>query len=141
MEIFISEKLITVSDMVEEAYFFANEGNTYIRYWNRGLQHPRGKVFDKNNKLVFEGEYRKGAREGKGVYNYEGGEVYDGMFVNGKREGKGVFTWREGLKWDGGFKNDDLNGEGTFTDGKETFNGTFKDGEIVENKLLFELLK
>ena len=63
------------------------------------------------------------------------------MFVNGKREGKGVFTWRDGLKWEGGFKNDDLNGEGTFTDGKETFNGTFKDGEIVENKLLFELLK
>ena len=123
------------------AYIFANEGTTYIGYWDRGLQHPRGKVFDKNNKLVFEGEYRKGAREGKGVYNYEGGEVYDGMFVNGKREGKGVFTWRDGLKWEGGFKNDDLNGEGTFTDGKETFNGTFKDGEIVENKLLFELLK
>ncbi|HCC03803.1 MAG TPA: hypothetical protein DEP51_02955 [Clostridiales bacterium] len=115
------------------AYIFANEGTTYIGYWDRGLQHPRGKVFDKNNKLVFEGEYRKGAREGKGVYNYEGGEVYDGMFVNGKREGKGVFTWRDGLKWEGGFKNDDLNGEGTFTDGKETFNATFKDGEIVEN--------
>ena len=57
-------------------------------------------IFDKNNKLVFEGEYRKGAREGKGVYNYEGGEIYDGMFVNGKRD-KGVFTWKDGLKWDG----------------------------------------
>ena len=68
------------------AYIFANEGTTYIGYWDRVLQHVKGKVFDKNNKLVFEGEYKKGAREGKGVYNYEGGEIYDGLFVNEKEK-------------------------------------------------------
>ena len=92
-----------------------------------------GKVFDKNNKLVFEGEYKKGVRNGKGVYNYEGGENYDGMFVNGLREGKGVFTWKDGLKWEGLFKNDELNGEGVFHNGNETFKGTFKDGDLVDN--------
>ena len=55
------------------------------------------------------------------------------MFINGKREGKGVFTWSDGLRWEGTFKNDDLDGEGKFTDGNETFNAKFKDGEIVEN--------
>ena len=115
------------------AYIFGKEGTTYIGYWDNGLQFVKGKVFDKNNKLVFEGEYKKGNREGKGVYNYEGGEQYDGMFVNGLREGKGVFTWSDGLKWEGIFKNDDLNGEGVFHDGKKSFKATFKDGDLVDN--------
>ena len=115
------------------AYIFGKDGTVYIGYWDNGLQFVKGKVFDKNNKLVFEGEYKKGVRNGKGVYNYEGGEKYEGMFVNGLREGKGVFTWNDGLKWEGLFKNDELNGEGVFQDGKETFKGTFKDGDLVEN--------
>ena len=115
------------------AYIFGKDGTVYIGYWDNGLQFVKGKVFDKNNKLVFEGEYKKGVRNGKGTYNYEGGEKYEGMFVNGLREGKGVFTWNDGLKWEGLFKNDELNGEGVFHDGKETFKGTFKDGDLVEN--------
>ena len=73
---------------------------------------------------------KKGLKEGKGAYNYKGGEKYDGMFVSGLKEGKGVF---DGLKWDGTFKNDELDGEGTFYDGKESFKATFKDGDLVEN--------
>ena len=113
------------------AYIFGREGTTYIGYWDNGLQFVKGKVFDKKNKLIFEGEYKKGLRDGKGVYNYDGGEKYDGMFAQGIREGKGVFTWKDGLKWDGFFKNDDLDGEGTFSDGKESFKATFKDGDLV----------
>ena len=115
------------------AYMFGKEGTTYVGYWDNGLQFVKGKVFDSKDKLVFEGEYKKGKREGKGVYNYEGGENYDGMFVNGLREGKGVFTWKDGLKWEGLFKNDELNGEGVFHNGNETFKGTFKDGDLVDN--------
>ena len=115
------------------AYIFGREGTTYIGYWESGLQFVKGKVFDKNNKLIFEGEYKNGLREGKGVYNYEGGEKYEGMFANGLKHGKGVFTWKNGLKWDGAFKMDEFDGEGTFHDGQESFKATFKDGNLVEN--------
>ena len=116
------------------AFIFEREGTVYIGYWDKGFQFVRGKVFDKkDNKLIFEGEYKKGLKDGKGVYNYRGGEKYDGMFVNGLKEGKGVFTWSDGLRWDGTFKNDELNGEGTFYDGQESFKATFKDGDLVEN--------
>ena len=115
------------------AYIFGREGTTYIGYWESGLQFVKGKVFDKNNKLIFEGEYKNGLREGKGVYNYEGGEKYDGMFANGLKHGKGVFNWKNGLKWDGAFKMDEFDGEGTFHDGQESFKVTFKDGNLVEN--------
>ena len=115
------------------AYIFTQEGTTYIGYWNQGLQFCRGKVYDKNNKLIYEGEYNKGFKEGKGVYNYYGGEKYEGMFVNGVREGKGTFYWKDGAKWEGSFKNDELNGEGRFYDGENTYEGTFKDGDLVEN--------
>ena len=58
MEIFISEKLIMVLDMVEEHTSWLMK-ELYIGYWDSGAQ------------------------KGKGVYNYEGGEVYDGVFVRG----------------------------------------------------------
>ena len=51
--------------------------------------------------MVIKGEYKNGLRDGKGVYNYSGGEKYDGMFANGLRDGKGVFTWKNGLNWPG----------------------------------------
>ena len=115
------------------AYVFAKEKITYIGYWDKGFQFLKGKVFDKNGKLVFEGEYKNGVRDGKGVYNYDGGEKYDGTFVNGLREGKGVFTWNDQIRWEGPFKNDEMNGEGVMFDGQESYKATFKDGDLVEN--------
>ena len=115
------------------AYIFGKEGTTYIGYWDKGMQFVKGKVFDRSNRLIFEGEYKNGLRDGKGVYNYQGGEKYEGMFAKGLKDGKGIFTWNDGLKWDGNFKKDNLEGEGTFFDGKETFKATFKDGNLVES--------
>ena len=115
------------------AFHFGKEGTTYVGYWDKGLQFVKGKVFDENNKLLFEGEYKNGLKEGKGVYNYPDGDKFDGTFVNGLREGPGVFTWSDGMRWEGPFQNDNLNGEGTFFDGKESYKATYKDGDLVEN--------
>ena len=114
------------------AFIFGAEETTYIGYWDKGLQFVKGKVFDKDNKIIFEGEYKDGLRNGNGVYNYSGGEKYDGKFANGLRDGKGIFNWKNGLKWDGFFKKDEFDGEGTFTDEKGSLKATFKDGDLVE---------
>ena len=40
-----------------------------------------------NNKILYEGEYLDGKRNGKGKeYDFNGKLIYDGEFVNGKRK-------------------------------------------------------
>ena len=58
------------------------------------------KIIDKNgfgkeselgtNRLIFEGEYLNGKRNGNGKeYNYDGELAFEGEYLNGQRNGKG----------------------------------------------------
>ena len=41
--------------------------------------------------MIFEGEYKKGKRHGKGrEFNEKGNIRYDGEYLNGERNGKGI---------------------------------------------------
>ena len=112
---------------------FRDEGTYYVGYWDNGRQYKRGKVFDKKNNLLYDGEYKNGIREGSGIYYYQTGEKYEGKFVNGLKDGKGTFYWKNGNKWEGYFKNDEMNGEGIFYDGEESFSAIYKNGELANN--------
>ena len=50
-----------------------------------------GKIYDAfENKLLFEGEFINGKRNGKGKkYNIYGNLIFEGEYLNGKRNGKG----------------------------------------------------
>ena len=117
------------------AMIFLNEGVFYVGYWDNGRQYRRGKVFDDNNNLIYEGQYKKGQKDGNGIYYYPNGEKYEGKFCNGIREGKGTFYWKDGSRWEGYFNNDEMNGEGIFYDDKEneSYTAIYKNGELVEN--------
>ena len=112
---------------------FGKEGTYYVGYWDNGRQSNRGKVFDSKNNLLYDGEYKKGLKEGIGVYYYPSGEKYEGKFVNGVKDGKGIFYWKDGSKWEGYFKNDEMNGEGIFYNGDESYGVVYKNGELIEN--------
>ena len=115
------------------AMIFQKEEAFYVGYWDNGRQYKKGKVFDmNNNNLIYDGEYKKGNRDGKGVYYYKNGERYEGKFKNGLREGKGIFFWKDGNRWEGYFKNDEMNGEGIFYDGNESYTAIYKNGELIE---------
>ena len=114
------------------AMIFQNEEAFYVGYWDNGRQYNKGKVYDINNNLIYEGEYKKGVRDGKGICYYQNGERYEGKFRNGKREGKGIFFWKDGSRWEGYFKNDEMNGEGIYYSGEESFTAIYKDGELIE---------
>ena len=45
---------------------------------------------------VYEGEYRAGKRDGRGVYMYAGGDVYEGEYKAGKMEGRGTYRLADG---------------------------------------------
>ena len=60
----------------------------YIIYEEKGI----GKEYDSNSntdKLIFEGQYLNGIRNGKGIEYYYDKILYDGEYLNGKRNGKG----------------------------------------------------
>lgn len=49
----------------------------------------------------FEGEYRDGLLNGRGVYVFANGSRYDGEYADDLRSGRGVFTHPDGESYDG----------------------------------------
>ena len=70
----------------------------------------------KTCKLIYEGEYLNGEKNGKGKeYFFKGKLKYEGEFSNGKRNGNGIEyfdngelkfkgEYRDGIKWNGYLK-------------------------------------
>ena len=62
-----------------------------------------------NDKLIYEGEFLDGIKNGKGKeYNKDGILIYEGKYLNGERNGKGKEYYK-----------DELIFEGEYLDGKE----------------------
>ena len=75
----------------------------YIIYESKG----KGKEYNNDDKLIYEGEYLNGQRNGKGKeYNENGKLKFEGEYLNGKRNGKGKEYYFHGkLKFDGEYLN------------------------------------
>ena len=51
------------------------------------MRNGKGKEYDDNGKLEFEGEYLNGERNGKGKEYYDNGNLkFEGQYINGKRQ-------------------------------------------------------
>ena len=82
---------------------------------NFNFKHGKGKFFGINDNILYEGDFIKDKREGKGKYYYENGEYYDGEFKNDLRNGKGIEYYKnKKVKYDGDFINDMYDGNGKF---------------------------
>ena len=64
-----------------------------------------------NNHDRYEGQFRNGKREGKGIYYFNNGNRYEGYFKNDIREGKGVLYF-DGNEYEGDFRYDEKEGKG-----------------------------
>ena len=68
------------------------------------------------NKLIFEGEYLNGKKNGKGKeYDYYGSLKFEGNYINGKRNGKGkeyINILEDKLIFEGEYLNGKRNGKG-----------------------------
>jgi hypothetical protein len=49
----------------------------------------------------YEGEFRAGRKQGKGVKTWPSGDRYEGDFVADRKEGKGTYTWGRNSAWAG----------------------------------------
>ena len=79
--------------------------------------------------MRYEGAFKADDFEGKGVM-VEGGDRYEGLWRAGKRNGRGVLTTPGGNRYEGDFKDDAITGQGVLTlrDGRK-FEGQLYDGK------------
>ena len=103
---------------------------------------------DRIGKLIFEGEYLNGKRNGKGKeYYYDGKLIFEGEYINGKKNGKGKkYNIYGQLEFEGEYLNDKIHGKGNKYNsiGDLEFEGEFfygkekKGKKYIKNKLEFE---
>ena len=129
------------------------EGDIFEGYFFKGMKEGLGR--EENKKIIYEGEYHKNLKCGKGICyfkllddQYEGefenntingkgvyywkkeGNYFKGNFIDGKMNGLGLFVWKDGNKYYGNYKNNIKEGKGKFiwNNGK-TFEGYFFNGK------------
>ena len=100
-----------------------NFKNVSQKYKVDGINGKGKEYLIKNNRLIFEGEYLNGKRNGKGKeYNDNWLIKYEGEYLNGKRNGKGKEYYHDGI----------LKFEGEYLNGKKW------NGKIYDNKSKLE---
>jgi hypothetical protein len=76
----------------------------------------------------YEGDYRDGKRDGRGVQTLVNGDRYEGEFRDDKLHGHGVYTFADGTRYEGEFRDDNFNGRGVLTGANgDRYEGEFRD--------------
>lgn len=94
-----------------------------------GVLQGKGKLYDENGLLIYEGNFLDGMKTGKGTCYEAGVKVYEGTFLEDVFEGKGII-YEDGVKvYEGQLSDSVPNGRGTsFTDTGVLYSGEFEDG-------------
>ena len=75
-----------------------------------GKRNGKGKEYDNNGKLIYEGEYLNGKRHGKGKeYDYNTNLIYEVEYLKGKRIGKGKEYYIDNQIYEGQYLNEKNN--------------------------------
>ena len=106
---------IRTGNLNGKGVFIWTNGIKYIGNWKDGSMSGEGVLFDKNNKLIFNGTYYNNKKYGKGKFFIKENEYYEGEFFDDKMEGKGIYHYENGDVWEGYFKNNLKNGVGIMT--------------------------
>lgn len=96
---------------------------------DRGFKSGRG-ICNYENGDIFTGNFLKDLRHGSGVMRYADGTLYEGEFTRDKRDCYGVCKFLNGDVYSGDFKNDFLQGTGRF----DHYNGDVYEGQFKQNE-------
>ena len=105
----------TTGNLDGKGIFVWNNGMKYLGNWKDGNMNGEGAIYDKDNKVIFEGNYLNNKKYGHGIFNVKDKEYYDGDFFDDKMEGKGSYHYENGDTWEGDFKDNKKNGVGILT--------------------------
>ena len=108
------------------------DGTIYEGEFKNDLFHGKGKLSSPDG-AGYEGDFLSGVKSGFGTFKYAGGDYYEGEFKGDLRHGEGKYVWANGETYTGQFAKGNMNGYGTYTwpEGRPSYTGYFKNGEIV----------
>jgi hypothetical protein len=123
-----SDIIVTTPINVENNGEVVKKGGCFDGDCNNGF----GKMINPRTEEKYEGEWKSGKRDGRGVEFYADGEKkYIGNFKNGKYEGNGSFFHKNGDKYVGKYKNGSMNDD----KGYFIFNNNIRLVARVENNI------
>ena len=105
------------------------DGSTYRGQVLDSLRSGFGTFNQNQGAVIYEGQWLKGFRHGKGILKHKSGTCYTGDFENGKKKGKGKIVYDNDNYYEGDWDKDQKNGFGTMfwkTTG-EKYVGEWKD--------------
>jgi hypothetical protein len=92
-----------------------------------GKENGRG-VLTYTDGSRYVGEYRDGKFNGRGTYTYADGGRYEGEYRDGKADGQGVYSWANGARYEGEFSDGKRSGRGAFTSAEgNRYRGQYRD--------------
>ncbi|CAG9568218.1 putative protein kinase [Leishmania major strain Friedlin] len=110
-------------------------GNVYEGEWLAGMRHGSGKLVEPAAHVMYEGEFNRNEKEGRGVQTNSDGDVYEGEFARGKPNGRGTYLWADGARYIGMFKDGVKHGDGCeWLANGDWVAGLFVDGEHVDSQ-------
>ncbi|KPI83663.1 putative protein kinase [Leptomonas seymouri] len=109
-------------------------GSIYEGEWLAGMRHGPGKLIEVAASVVYQGEFKRNEKEGRGVQTNADGDVYEGEFANGKPNGRGTYLWSDGSRYIGMFKDGVKHGDGCeWLANGDWIAGMFHNGEHVDD--------
>lgn len=80
---------------------------------------------------VYEGEFLRGLRHGKGKFHTSQGHTYIGEYCNDVMEGMGIYSFLNGDEYQGQFAQGQFHGKGAFITKDRRVEGIFASGAYV----------
>ncbi len=72
-------------------------GSMYVGEFRAGMRDGRGTFrFNGDEGDIYDGEYRNDEKHGFGVYRWKNKVIYEGFFHKGRKNGKGKMTYANG---------------------------------------------
>ena len=107
-------------------------GGRYVGEFVRGNIQGWGKIIDEDGKLMYEGQFSNGWRNGTGKAWYLTGDFYEGQFKDDKRHGHGELRYSDGTRYVGQFDQGAVSGRGRMiqTDGR-VFDGLWDNSTYI----------
>ena len=142
----IYSKLEKLLNLYNKMNLNKTELNNIISYEERikNLEAKIKEIQSQNNQITYqikdyengryEGEFKNGKREGKGIYYYKDGDRYEGEFKNDKYEGKGIYYYDDGDRYEGEFKNSLFEGKGIYYYTNDPWKGDTYEGDWKNDK-------
>ena len=111
--------------------FYSTENKTkYDGQFKYNKFNGRGKLTYEKEKIIYEGDFINGLKEGKGIIIFGNNAKYEGDFKNDCFWGEGIFDWGDGRKYSGGWKKNLMDGTGEFIyDSKNRYKGEYKENK------------